>query len=98
MRGIYDTFWITYNEKKNKIYYQSTVYSRLPKTSYDTGVSKMTITYYDEEMVPHNKFDPRYRDYNRCPLCKVICRANWKLTKHMERKHGIAVKRYWQKG
>ncbi len=54
----------------------------------------MTIQYYDQENTDHSKFDPRYRDYRNCCICGIICRANWRLTRHLERKHGIEVKRY----
>jgi len=54
----------------------------------------MTIQYHDQDKKPHHRLDPRYRHYMNCPQCGTRCRANWRLTRHLELYHGIEVKRY----
>jgi hypothetical protein len=56
----------------------------------------MTIQYHDQDEQTHSKFDPRYRTYTRCPIdgCGKRIRSNWRLTRHLARRHGIEAKRY----
>jgi len=54
----------------------------------------MTIQYYDQEI---NSLGEDDRKRQKCPLCKkqtIWIRSNAKMTKHLEKIHGIEVKRY----